>query len=416
MESILITEIDKSVRSVMRPYMPCSECNNIVVLEWKDGATIYWKHDLFSSCSGKNNTFIFARRYLYYLFKDKFSINVQGRCTNCKEEWRKTLPFLVAKRTLPLTEEKNNQIQANLEEDKTSSHLGDKCLLKREKSSDDHLDFKEEYSYLGKDDKIYILDIVALHPNGNIAFAIKLCSETDVHDQTFDFPYYGISSVDLLDNYDRVQSGKNTYVDRRCKQLCNSYCISNKQVGFILGYAIKIKSYPCEAVCIVEKAYSGYYFSNSELWNLDGYRNIVETDYMRKIWDNFLSKSQCIKCNRKDPNIAYKRPYCNSCYGTISNSDGGSFCSTKMFVGEVEKKKLRKNLSWLNKIPKRSSNKDPCFFCNKNYFSRKDNEGLEKFWDPRFGYVINYVNWFGGKKSCCSVCLEEQMGKREFLN
>jgi hypothetical protein len=431
-----------NIRPLIRPHMSCVKCNCLIKLEWSIKSEMCWQHeDPLSTCDGGNSASVFARRYLFFLLKDNYAFNIRGECNNCKIEWRKTIPYLVAKRTLPLPKQ---EIKVEAQETTHNLHMKERIgknknpsvpapapekfiltsisklpstptLGLERKTSGEVLDYKEEYEYKASDGKIHTLDIAAFNPVGELVFAVKLCTTKKETPTLFEeFPHYGILAEDLLDKFDRITPIKNhTFLDTRSGQPCSTNCLPMREIALSLGYLVWDKSYPCEAVCILEKACSGFYFPDIDIWNLDGHKLIIETEFIKAIWDKFLTLSRCIRCNIRDSSIAYKRPYCVKCYDKLHG--GEKFQAEKIFISDAERKELKKSLAWIDKIPKKINNKDPCFFCNRSYLSRKENEGLEMFWGFKTGYVANHIVWFNGKKSCCSVCLDDQFRKRGLI-
>jgi hypothetical protein len=177
----------------------------------------------------------------------------------------------------------------------------------------------------------------------------------------------------------------------------------NLHLASTLGYLDLSSPYECEARRIQDAAIKGTYFQ-CPLWNtvgLEGDKDL-ETSSVGIPWISFLKEGNCLKC-QTPAKIAFKRPFCYSCYKDIRSQTG------IVTISADNKVKLRQALGWIKDLPGGWRPGAPCFYCKRTYISKEENNQFRAFWHPGTQQVYTFVWWFGDKKCCCSVCLQEKV-------
>lgn len=229
-------------------------------------------------------------------------------------------------------------------------------------------------------------------------------------------PWFEVEAMDVIRvlNVEKTPS-RITLKDHRGDIECkNPVCsMSMKDLACSLGYLhIEREIYACEARRIIDEAVKGKYIDYEYEWNTS------EVQWDNKLWDAFLSRQKCMKCE-KSHHTTYGRPFCLPCYKQISNGDGGG--KVWISISDDRREMLRRSLDpWIQKIPGDACIKDPCHFCKRSYYTTPDD--MSDLWKPGSNYMETIV-WYMEKdkeddecnRACCTACLQEQMRKRRII-
>jgi hypothetical protein len=362
-----------------RPTKICDSCNEDLVLCWGNEISLYVRHKSDKSCE-KTATESFLHKWAKELLVTSLnrgdSISFVTNCSRCMSEVLTLIP------------------------------------------DEKELEFKEEVSYISPTGERSIFDVAGLDSEGKVIFGIEVFYK---HRTTRITAREGIPWVEV-----RAENVITTLVNsvgsdfklpsiRNISSCRDKYCIPLEDLAFKLNYAFLNRKYACEARRLVDIAIRGSYVAdtvgyNSTNWSED------DPPYMRQgpeIWAAFLRRKCCLRCGGKDDNVAFGRSYCLSCYKEIRRiEDNYEKEEDRILVSDDIKRQLRVAFSWLNQVPGGWGIGSPCYFCGRNYMNFEENERYEHLWDPGSNYVDGRVWWFGDKKCCCTVCLDEQVKLR----
>lgn len=180
------------------------------------------------------------------------------------------------------------------------------------------------------------------------------------------------------------------------------------QIAYNLGYLDKFEKYSCKSRLLLDAA-----ILNNGYSEYDYYFNIEGNDDKNyDLWNELKIRNKCLKCEKNHKIIIYK-PFCYDCYKMINKSE--YLKDTKYENGKEiysRKKELFNDLKWIHNIPGNYEYGSKCYYCQKSHIDDYTNE---KYFEPNTGFVKSYIWWYGDKKKCCTICLENQMEIRGIL-
>lgn len=181
------------------------------------------------------------------------------------------------------------------------------------------------------------------------------------------------------------------------------YCrLSFKEIATKLGYWNNVGSsvYKSAAGKYMDIALHGYYEHTNEPWLFYPYVG----EELDDLWKNFLRRHQCLRCQKYDNEIVFKRPFCHKCFKFIGKQKIGKI-NVDPEIRAVVHSKLSETF---DKIPPSWRRGTPCFICRRAENHREYTpaeihaQGLASA-DKKF---IRYsLLWEDEWKCCCEVCL-----------
>lgn len=237
--------------------------------------------------------------------------------------------------------------------------------------------------------------------NDNIVFGVEIYNTSksnNIHERS-NIAWFKVDVDQVLDGLNVIECSRLLYLDdkrndvgTKCVQCQSVQQYTIQELAVELGYKTITSAYPTESRKLLDCC-AGCYTCN-ESWNTRGKTN----DILRL---QFVAKQQCLKCLRRYETGKFK-PFCVTCYKNIEDEPNAQI---EIEVGNEEKNRCIKLFRWLDDIPGDYSYGVPCAICQRNYTTDQENELYNKYRQDS-NYVKGYTWWFGGKKRCCTVCLE----------
>ena len=360
-------------RTTPRPRCICEDCKAPLVLKWGDKRRMHWSHIgdkglCTNSSPGETETHRLAKTMLVKFLNRGGMILFLNECEQCANETILKMP---------------------------------ECATM----------FEEEFkSYNNDVNQKCVFDVAALTKDNTLCFGIEIWNThktTNVEPRN-NVPWFEIKAVDVLYLLDRVNLVTEiTLTNYRRQPRCNrcnlQFCLTRVEMAVKLGYLLTYDPYSCTARRLLDEAIRGKYKTVVNEWNVEGWQLGYGEKPSRELWQSFISKNRCMKC-QKNHNVTFKKPFCLTCYKTVAFKNKNQNENQNYIYTSVERQnELRNQFSWLSKVPGNWRYGSPCFKCGYKYI--KENEKLENFKDQR-SIVYGYVWWFGDKKCCCDVCLD----------
>jgi hypothetical protein len=186
-----------------------------------------------------------------------------------------------------------------------------------------------------------------------------------------------------------------------------------KEIAVKLGFFGVVKAYASESRRLVDEATRGKYLPDEELWSVKSRFNTLSKEYI-SIWSVFIQYQMCLKCKVQIKDIIDDNPYCDQCFlsiGIEERKDNYSGDRTSLILSK-RKEELSSQLEWLQDIPEEWEPGKICYFCEEKRFNKEE---YKHFWEPGKDWMEPFVCWNRKKKSCCTMCLEDQCRKRGII-
>ena len=455
-------------RKYPRPTIPCIECGEKLVLCWGNTLDIYCRHKSLkgkkTNCNGaknglqsKNNEYTFAKELLYEYLIGGSEIYLQKECTCCENIFLNT------------NEIKMNSDQCDIafyENDLFKYGISFVGQITKANILLNHLDVINKLDNLQIKDPVFI-DSFCNERNKYVKCIRLNCQNRFIKNNSNNLCELCTSRKQILlksnecSNTVLNENEQQAIIDQRNNISLNDEYnnISLKEIGQNLGYLtiIDSKKYYTRALKFMDFAENGYIYPKEIVWNLENKFASGNSDRKfnggnsdskfnegnsgckfnggnsgckfnegnsgRSMWDLFLSKKQCLRCE-KSHETSYGRPVCIQCYKTImKNSTEDLKIKTK--VTKTVQTKLKECVQFLYNIDGNWQYGNPCHFCQFNYRNLKNNKSNvennisnsnndRKYLDE-YGNIKGFVLWKNDKKCCCIPCLDSKLEPNYFL-
>jgi hypothetical protein len=396
------SEHEKSGKSYPRPRDKCDDCQGEIVLKWGPKRQPHWAHinkgECKSSSFGESATHKLAKKKIIEFLQGGGILYAKRSCNKCKQ--------------VKQVEEIKTQTASTFKEEfKDTSCIWDVAAIN------------------SKDEIIYGIEVLKTHKTTNLSprenvpwfefLADDILRELDVDVDKFptsltlddkrDFPKCESKSCSLNDEkfptslMQCLRHNNNTDIKKlslECKSKLYSH-LSLNDIARELGYLFIRRSYSCKARELMDDAMHGKHRVSKDEWNTCG-----NSGGNSGLWKEFTDRKCCMRCNRCWT-TKYKRPFCGDCWKFIRRKEEDGQEEEYEEISEERKNYLRNQIGWLNNVPGGWGNGSPCHFCKRNYLDTEENEKFRKFWEPEGDSVDGYVWFFGDKKCCCTVCLND---------
>ena len=337
----------------------CPDCNDTVILSWGEGRTLQMKHvnigKNINPCLQESLNHIRAKEILQNHLVSGGKILIRSTCFSCHRT--KATNYFMQPGSSILLEHRYNNI---------------------------------------------IFDLACLS-NDNIMFGVKIYNTSKTNNilQPANIIWFELDTDQVLEGLNVVECPRLLYLDdlrndvgTKCVQCQSVHQYTIQELAVELGYKTITSGYSTESRKLLDCCWGHY--TMYESWNTHGKTN----DILRL---QFVAKQQCMKCLRRYETAKFK-PFCITCCKSINDEPNEQI---EIEVNDKEKDRCRELFHWLDDIPGDYSYGVPCTICNRKYTTHEENEPYVKYCQDS-NYVKGYTWWFGDKKRCCTVCLEER--------